>query len=91
MMPADELDARYIKEYKKMPKEYAIMAAKHPDVIDQLRAVLSASSVVMISNSPETVLEFRRLAEELDSFLGACQTGEVDPHAFIRSLDDEGS
>lgn len=43
-----------------------------------------------ISNRPEAVAEFHRLAEEVDSFLSACQTGEVDPHAFIRSLDDEG-
>ncbi len=39
----------------------------------------------MISNSPDTVSSFRELVADVDLFLGACQTGEIDPKDFSRS------
>ncbi len=90
-MQDKESDAEHLKEYKLTLKKFAIMAADYPNMIGQLRVALKASASAMISNRPETVSEFQRLAEEIDAFLSACQTGEVDPHAFIRSLDNENS
>ncbi|MBM9537113.1 hypothetical protein [Desulfobulbus alkaliphilus] len=88
MLP-EEHDDRYIKEYKKMIKEYARMAADNPDMIEEMRASLKASASLIISNKPEAVSKFREIVNELDAFLHACQTGEVDPRALSESLDDE--
>ncbi len=88
-MPPEEHDARYLQEYKKMIKEYARMAADNPDMIEQMRVSLKASAALIISNKPETVSEFREVVNEVDAFLHACQTGEVDPRELLESLDDE--
>jgi hypothetical protein len=85
----DEKNEEYINEYKNMIKEYARMAADHPDMIGQLRAALEASSAMMFSNSPEAVSEFRKMVKEVDAFLQACQTGEVDPQTLWEQLDKE--
>jgi len=88
-MTMDEADEAYVKEYKKTLKEYARMAANYPDMIGQLRAALAASAAMMMSNRPEAVSEFRGLAKEVDAFLHACETGEVNPKCFLERLDNE--
>ena len=74
-----------------MIREYARMAADYPDMVGQLRAALETSAAMMMSNRPETVSEFRELAnaKEVDAFLLACQTREVNPRALLELLDKE--
>lgn len=86
-MQSKEQDEKYIREYKKMLKGFAEIAMEHPEMIDQLRIALKSSAALMLSNRPETVSEFRSLAQEVDAFLQACKTGEVDPQGFLKSLD----
>ncbi|MFH1115816.1 MAG: hypothetical protein V1792_18050 [Pseudomonadota bacterium] len=81
----DELE---IREYKLLFRDYARMAVKYPDAIDSLRDWLKQSAALMISNREETVIHFRKLAEEVDAFLAACQTGEIDPHRFLEETED---
>jgi len=91
-MRSDEANAseeRYLKEYNRMIKEWAKMAADYPDMTDQLRAALKASSAMMESNRPEAKSEFRKVAEEVDAFLNACQTGEIDPRRIFERLDKD--
>jgi len=85
----NENDEEYVREYKKMLGGYAKLAAEHPEMIGELRAALEASAAMMISDRPEAVIEFRKLAEEVDAFLHACQTGEVDPQAVLDRLGEE--
>ncbi|MBF0552030.1 MAG: hypothetical protein HQK60_16035 [Deltaproteobacteria bacterium] len=85
----NESEERYIKEYQMMIKDYARMAANYPDMTDQLRTALKASAAMMISNSPEAISEFRKLAEDVDAFLHACQTGEIDPCTLLQRMDKE--
>jgi len=63
---------------------YAKMAAEHPELIDAYREALKTSSTLMLSNCPELINEFRRLAGDLDAFLMACKTGEIVPQDFIK-------
>ncbi len=84
-----ENDEQYLKEYKKMLKEYAKMAADYPEMTGQMRAALETSAAMMMSNHPEAISEFRKVVKELDAFLQACQTGEVDPNTLWESLDKE--
>jgi len=88
-MPMEQADEAYVQEYKKMIREYAGMAANHPDMLGQLRAALEASAAMMMSNRPEAISEFRELAKEVDAFLHACETGEVDPRSLLERLDKE--
>jgi hypothetical protein len=90
-MQPDEMDDQEMIEYKAVLKKFARMAADHPEMIDNIRASLKFCASAMITNRPETKVEFGKAVEEMDSFLNACQTGEVDPHAFIRSMDEEES
>ncbi len=90
-MHEKDSDAEYLKRYKSMLRGFAEMAASDPDIVGQLKDVLKISATAMISNRPDSVSEFQRLAEEVDSFLSACQTGEVDPHSFVQSFDDQYS
>ena len=83
----NETDEKYMKEYKNMLKEYAKMAADYPEMTGQLRAALEASAAMMMSNNPEAVTEFRKVAKEVDAFLQACQTGEIDPRTLWEGLD----
>lgn len=85
----NENDENYMKEYKNMLKEYAKMAADYPEMTGQLRAALEASAAMMMSNNPEAVSEFRKVAKEVDAFLHACQTGEVDPQTLWKRLEEE--
>jgi hypothetical protein len=75
--------------FTNMLKEYAKMAADYPEMTGQLRAALEASAAMMMSNNPEAVSEFRKVAKEVDAFLHACQTGEIDPRTLWERLDKE--
>lgn len=86
---ANVSEERYIKEYQMMIKEYAKIAADYPDMTDHLRAALKASAAMMMSNRRETISEFCKVAEEVDAFLQACQTGEIDPRRLFERLDEE--
>ncbi|MFO7885090.1 MAG: hypothetical protein R6U68_09720 [Desulfobacteraceae bacterium] len=88
-MHEEELKAKYLEEYQSTLKEFARMAVSQPNMIDQLRVALKASASAMISNVPEAVTEFQQLAEEIDAFLNACQSGEIDPNKFIQRLDNQ--
>ncbi len=90
-MQTDEMNEQELIEYKHILKDFAMMAAEHPEMIDKLREAMKFSASAMVTNRPKTKVEFGKLVEEMDSFLNACQTGEVDPHAFIRGMDDEES
>jgi len=78
-----EHDERYQQEYRKMLSGYARMVVENPDIVDQLREAVQTSAQLIMSNRPETVTEFQRLAEELDAFLVACKNGEIDPKKFL--------
>jgi len=88
-MPMEGADVAYVQEYKKMIREYARMAANFPDMIGQLRTALKTSAAMMMSNRPEAISEIRGLAKEVDAFLHACETGEVDPRSLLEHLDKE--
>ncbi|WP_462270200.1 hypothetical protein [Desulfobacter sp.] len=88
-MHEKNIDAEYQKKYKSVLKQFAEMAANDPDMIPELRRVLKISAASMLSNRPDTILEFQKLGEEIDSFLSACQIGEIDPHTFIQSFEDQ--
>lgn len=85
----NETDEKYMKEYKNMLKEYARMAADYPEMVGQMRTALEASAAMMMSNNPEAVSECRKVVKEVDAFLQACQTGEVDPQTLWKRLDKE--
>lgn len=76
----------YLKEYRRMLKGYAQLAAEHPERIDQLREAVEFTASVMISNCPGVVTEFRKLSQEIDAFLQACKTGEVNPADLLERL-----
>ncbi len=65
------------------------MAADSPDMIDQLTAALKRGTAMMKSNRPEAISEFRKAAEEVDAFLHACQTGDLDTLGLFEHLDEE--
>lgn len=88
-MAIEQADEAYVQEYKKLLREIAAMAAKHLGMVGQLRGALEVSAAMMMSNSPEAVTEFRELAKEVDAFLHACETGEVDPRSLLERLDKE--
>lgn len=86
---ANDSEKIYLKEYKEMIKGFAKMAANYPEMTDQLRVALKTSASLMISNRPDSISEFRKLAEEVDAFLQACQTGEIEPSRLVECLDKE--
>lgn len=88
-MPTEEKGEAYVQEYKKMIGEYARMAADHPEMLGQLRAALQASGAMMMSNRPEAVSTFRELVKEVDAFLHAFETGEVNPQSLLDRLDKD--
>jgi hypothetical protein len=77
-----EHDERYIAEYQKTLQSYANLVTNHPEIIDQLRDVLKTSARSMVSNHPKAITDFEKMVEELDAFLIACKTGEIDPKQF---------
>ena len=90
-MKPDEMNEDELIVYKSALKEFARMAAEYPDMIDNLRANLKFSAATLITNRPNVKTDFGKAVDEMDSFLKACQTGEVDPHAVWRAMDEEES
>ena len=82
--PSHEDDQQYQQEYQAMLSIYAQIAAQHPEMIEVLREAIGTSADLIISNRSETIKEFRRLGKELDAFLAACQSGEIDPKSHSR-------
>lgn len=81
------MNETYVKEYKKVLKGFAKLIVENPEIVDSLRESIKASARLMTSNKPETVSDFRKLAEEIDYFLLACKNGEIDPKAFVEQND----
>jgi hypothetical protein len=78
-------DSEYFQEYVKLLKKLARIAVNYPEKIDALRDMMKITANLMISNCPEVVKEFHELIEEMDSFLVACQRGEIDAKKFTES------
>ena len=72
----------YNRQFTEVLKRFAGLIADRPDMIDSLRESLKLSAQMMMSNKPEAVTEFRDLAGEIDQFMHACKTGEIDPVKF---------
>ncbi len=77
------------KEYLKLLSELSSFVTEHPEIISSLRDAIKTSASLMVSNIPEAVSDFRELAEEADSFLRSCQSGEINPESFIIKDDED--
>lgn len=78
-----EHDEAYLAEYRQMLQSYARLVVEHPESVEQVRAALQTSARLMISNRPEAIAHFNQLVQEIDAFLTACQTGEIEPKQFV--------
>ena len=87
----DQTDEAYLREYKKIIRVCARIAADSPDMVGQMRVALETSAALMTSNKPELTSEFRETAKELDAFLRACETGTVNPRSLLERLDFEAA
>ncbi|MFH0825263.1 MAG: hypothetical protein V2B18_21130 [Pseudomonadota bacterium] len=88
-MATETPEEREARQYKQLLRDYGRLAADNPDMIGEMRESLKFSAAFIISNRQETVIQFRKLVGELDAFLAACQTGEIDLERFLKALGEE--
>ena len=81
-------DNEYIEEYKSLLSTVARLIAENPNAVDSLRETLKLSAQLMWSNNQQTVIDYRKLTDEMDSFILACKTGEIDPKSFIDKKEE---
>lgn len=82
-----ELDPETKKTYFEILSGFARMASNYPERIGEMREALKFSASMMISNRPEAVKMFQQACQDVDSFLAACESGELDPKNFIIDTD----
>lgn len=71
------------REHRDFLLRIAKIIVEEPERVEDCRETLKYSARMMISNQPEAVSAFQKLVEEVDSFIHACRSGEIDPKAFI--------
>lgn len=71
------------EEYEEAMAQLSGLIVNHPERIDEIRESLAFSAKYMVS-SPEDKAGFQSLVEDMDAFLSACKTGELDPQEFLK-------
>ncbi len=79
-----EMDEKTYEEFLNLLSTVSEFVVAHPDSIDMLRKALKTSAALMYSNRPEVIEDYQDVTRDVDSFLQACKTGEVDPKGLIR-------
>ena len=84
MKPIEVEDKSQEELFQEVLKHFSRLIKNHsPERIEEIRDALKFSATHLVSNRPESVNDFRKLAGEMDGFLLACKTGEIDPTGLL--------
>lgn len=75
--------------YNEVLEGFARLAAQAPDQIDSLREALQFRADFVVSNNPSFISGYQEATAEIDAFLSAIKTGEIDPQSFIQNDDSD--
>jgi len=80
-------DKKYEQCKIELLRTMASMASENPDMIGTLRLAMKTNASSMITNIPGLVIMTAELSDEIDSFLKACELGEIDPALFLEKTE----
>ncbi|MGN7612705.1 hypothetical protein ACQZV8_11535 [Magnetococcales bacterium HHB-1] len=73
-------DPEFAKEYQDTLQNFAKLATEHPERIPRLREALKAAPLIVVPGGHQGIVEqYDLMREEIDAYLHAIETGEVDP------------